>query len=126
MLLKDRGIRATQAEIITVTGNPATLGNLARVMNEFDSDISRRWLGGNLVLPGASESQMFEALNTTGSWAAMFWESGANLGHLVVVDGQDSDGYVLIRDPWQSTRYKMKWDDFLLYWNEHGVFQRKL
>ncbi len=126
MLLKERGIVVSQIQISAEAGSPTTLGKIAVVMNKFDADISHQWLGGNLVLPGASEIQIFDVLNETGSWGAMLWQPGAGMGHLVVVDGKDSLGYALIRDPWQGTKYKMTVKDFLLYWNEHGVFQRKL
>jgi Papain-like cysteine protease AvrRpt2 len=64
-------------------------------------------------------------LNTTGSWAAVLWEVGAGIGHMVLVDGLDEAGYVLIRDPWDSTKYKMTIDDFLNYWTTEGVYWRK-
>lgn len=60
-----------------------------------------------------------------GNWAAMLWETGSKIGHMVIVDGLSSDGYVLIRDPWEGTRYKMHKSDFLQYWNDYGVYRRR-
>lgn len=45
---------------------------------------------------------------------------------MVLVDGLDETGYVLIRDPWDGTKYKMTREDFLKYWNTQAVYWRKL
>ncbi|WP_425562158.1 papain-like cysteine protease family protein [Litoribacillus peritrichatus] len=34
------------------------------------------------------------------------------MGHWVVVDGLDDAGRVMIRDPWQATKYKMDMTEF--------------
>ncbi len=49
-------------------------------------------------------------------------EFGNRVGHMVVVDGLDVTGLVLIRDPWEGTRYKMNIDEFLKVWNQIAVF----
>lgn len=100
--------------------------SLARVLNSLDEEVSRLWGGGELVIPGATESQLLDALNATGSWAAVLWESGARMGHVVIVDGIDETGKVMIRDPrGQGTKYKMNRDDFLQYPNQQGVYLRR-
>lgn len=55
----------------------------------------------------------------------MLWETGAGIGHLVVVDGIDEAGAIVIRDPWDSTRYKMTQNNFLRYWTTEAIFARK-
>ncbi|MBE9126929.1 MULTISPECIES: papain-like cysteine protease family protein [unclassified Coleofasciculus] len=124
MLLKDRKINSSQSAIETITGIPVSCQVLAIALNTLDPDPSRQWEGGSLELPGATHSQLFEILNTTGSWAAVLWEMGAGIGHLVVVDGIDAAGYALIRDPWQGSRYRMTIDNFLKYWTTEAVFSR--
>ncbi len=124
MLLKDRKINSSQAAIETITGTPVNCQILATALNTLDPDPSHCWEGGLLNLPGATDSQLFDILNTTGSWAAVLWEMGAGIGHLVVVDGFDPVGYALIRDPWQGTRYRMTKDNFLKYWTTEAVFSR--
>lgn len=125
MLLKERGINnINQAMIANETGVPVTCPNLANVLNAIDlPEGIQQWVGGPLAIPGATDCQLFETLNNTGSWAAVLWEVGAGLGHMVLVDGLDETGYVLIRDPWDGTRYKMTKGDFLKYWTTQAVFR---
>lgn len=126
MLLRDRRINISQTVIASETGVPADPSTLARALNTLDPGDSRLWGGGELIIPGATESQLLDALNSTGSWAAVLWESGARIGHLVIVDGIDQTGKVMIRDPrGEGTRYKMNRDDFLQYWNQQGIYLRK-
>ncbi|MDJ1176839.1 papain-like cysteine protease family protein [Roseofilum capinflatum] len=122
MLLRERGIDVTQAIIEQVTGVPIAPGMLASALNQFDPDPSGQWKGGFLDLPGATEWQVVEILNNTGLWAAVFWEIGARIGHMVIVEGLARSGYILILDPWEGTRYRMKKEDFLQYWNLTGVY----
>ncbi|MDH5640209.1 MAG: hypothetical protein OEY28_02860 [Nitrospira sp.] len=54
--------------------------------------------------------------------------------HFVVVDGLDSKGRVIVRDPWcepgirrgikAGSRYVVSWKTFDEYWYEVGIFQR--
>jgi ABC-type bacteriocin/lantibiotic exporter with double-glycine peptidase domain len=125
MLLQNRGININQAAIEELTGVPSAPELLASALNELNLDDSGGWRGAYLEIPGASQSQVFDVLNTTGAWAAVLWEAGVGIGHMVIVDGLDEMGYVLIRDPWEGTSYKMIKDDFLQYWSQAGVYWRK-
>jgi ABC-type bacteriocin/lantibiotic exporter with double-glycine peptidase domain len=122
MLLKDRGINISQAVIEELIGLASAPEFLAGALNELNPDTSGQWKGAFLNLPGATQFQVFETLNTTGSWAAVLWEKGVGIGHMIIVDGLDEDEYVMIRDPWQGTRYRMIIDDFLQYWSQSGVY----
>jgi filamentous hemagglutinin len=53
----------------------------------------------------------------------MFWEPNTSIGHIIVVDGFDDAGLILIRDPWNGTRYKMYIGEFLNYWTLFAVYQ---
>ena len=54
--------------------------------------------------------------------AAILWETLADLGHIVIVDGLDDTGKILIRDPWNDTQYKMELEEFFNYWNLQAVY----
>lgn len=125
MLLRDCGMKISQSAIVAQVGVPLTSRGLAYAMNIFDPATPPRWAGGTLSIPGATQAEIFETLNTTGPWAAMLWEVGSEIGHMVVIDGMDESADVLIRDPWEGTKYKMKEEDFLQYWNQYGVYRRR-
>ncbi|KYC40619.1 hypothetical protein WA1_26245 [Scytonema hofmannii PCC 7110] len=124
MLLKDRGINVNQTMIAEHTGVPLDSRTLALVLNALDTESSRKWMGGCLTIPGATESQLLNTLNTTGSWAALLKQLRplVKLSHVVIVDGIDNTGYILIRDPWEGTRYKMRREDFLFHWTTDAIF----
>lgn len=67
-------------------------------------------------------SEIIDILMSTGSWVAVLWESFADLGHMVVVDGIDRTGNILIRDPWNATSYKMNRKEFINYWNSQAIY----
>jgi len=49
MLLKALGVNdISQERIASVSGTPVTVNNLAQVIQELDSNISRKWIGGFL------------------------------------------------------------------------------
>ncbi|NJK77471.1 MAG: hypothetical protein HC942_30580 [Microcoleus sp. SU_5_6] len=123
MLLSDRGIYNTnQSLIATETGVPVNVENLAIALNTLDASNSRFWVGGTVSLPGATNYEIVEVLINTGSWAAVLWETLADLGHIVIVDGLDGTGKIMIRDPWNATKYKMELAEFLNYWNLQAVY----
>lgn len=78
------------------------------------------------MIPGASDAELLSVLISTGIWIAELRELGASLGHLVVVNGYDINGRLLILDPWQKTRYKMDEETFLQYWTLRGIYCKKL
>jgi Papain-like cysteine protease AvrRpt2 len=126
MLLRDRGIYDTnQSLIATETGVPVSVEDLAIALNTLDASSSRVWLGGTVSIPGATNSEIVEVLISTGSWAAVLWETLADLGHIVIVGGLDDTEKILIRDPWNATKYKMELAEFLNYWNLQAVYSLK-
>ena len=124
MLLTDRKININQDIIASQTGVPVDSRTLASVMNTLDQESYRQWLGGCLTIPGATDSQLLDTLNNTGSWAALLREFRpvVKLSHVVIIDGIDDARYILIRDPWEGTRYKMRKDDFLYHWTTDAIF----
>ncbi|MBE9121711.1 hypothetical protein IQ269_13090 [Tychonema sp. LEGE 07199] len=123
MLLGDRGMYgASQSLIADETKVPVNIEDLAISLNTLDTNSSRFWLGGTVSIPGATNFEIVEVLISTGSWAAILWETLADLGHIVIVDGLDDTGKILIRDPWNATKYKMELEEFLNYWNLKAVY----
>jgi hypothetical protein len=110
MLLGDRGVSVTQGEM---SEGLTSAQSLANTLNKFDSG----WTGA------AVDQGSFGALNRTGSWSAMMWERGSSYGYWVVVDGLDSTGSVMIRDPANGTKYLMNQSDFFKNWNGFSVFK---
>ncbi|MCU1766064.1 hemagglutinin repeat-containing protein [Pseudomonas protegens] len=111
MMLRDRGIFATQVELGTEL---TSMNTLANKLNKFDSG----WAGNTV------DTSSFNALNKTGSWSAMMWDSGNKIGHWVVVNGVDDAGRVLIKDPFNGTQYKMGIDSFKDVWNGQAVYKQ--
>ncbi|NEP09178.1 MAG: hypothetical protein F6K14_02815 [Symploca sp. SIO2C1] len=123
MLLQERGISdVTQAVIAAETGVPVDVRYLAVVLNKLAPSKIGVWRGGNFGVELAEMPILLERLITKGSWAAEMKEFGNPLAHLVVVDGFDKAGRLLIRDPWHGTRYKMEKVEFLNYWNTRGLY----
>jgi len=108
-----------QASLAAI-GAPASADDLSAALSIADN--GRRWIGGSLTIQGASESELIDTLNSTGSWAAVLRSTGT-MSHMVVVDGSDVVGNLMIRDPWEGTSYTMKTDDFINYWTSEAVFR---
>ena len=123
MLLKAKGITdITQSRIVRESGAPVSPAYLASVLNHLSSSRLGEWRGGGLAIEGADVEDLLSCLMDNGVWTAELREAGARLAHLVVVDGLDRNGRVLIRDPWQGTSYKMEQGEFCCYWTLRGVF----
>ncbi|WP_366930815.1 papain-like cysteine protease family protein [Microcoleus sp. bin38.metabat.b11b12b14.051] len=122
ILLKDRGIANIEQDAIeNLTGAPTSAEEIANALNELTPATSHQWQAGfiDTSTPLAAFNLL---LNTEQSWMAQMKEFGNRVGHMVVVDGLDVTGLVLIRDPWEGTRYKMNIDEFLKVWNQIAVF----
>lgn len=130
MLLRDRSIETiSQQDIARVAdGLPMELEDLTEILNDL-SGLPGRWKGGAVKLPSATDRQLLQALNSTGSWTAGLWDDENPIGHAVIVDGFDSKGRLLIRDPWGlgrrakcGSRYKMEEQTFLRVWSLQAVY----
>ena len=62
-----------------------------------------------------AEAKLNEFLKGSRTWIAELREPGKT-SHIVAVDGLDSEGGIMIRDPQKATRYEMKTGDFMKYW----------
>ncbi len=127
MLLKERGITdISQAIIVNESGVPVSPAYLASVLNQLSPSNLGEWRGGGLEIEGLDFSELLDCLISTGVWVAELRELGARLAHLVVVDGVDDYGRILIRDPWEGTSYKMDKEEFINYWTLRGIFWANL
>ena len=121
MLLRGRGIgQISQANIAATKGLVLSdAPSLAAALRKLHPN--GKWLGDSLDVI-TNPRGTFGALNKNGSFIASIKSYGSNL-HMVVVDGLDDAGRVIIRDPWgKGTRYLMDWDDFAKHWQSHNVW----
>jgi ABC-type bacteriocin/lantibiotic exporter with double-glycine peptidase domain len=127
MLLRDFGINnVSQGFIAQLTGVPVNVQALAQALNQLEPKKGLHWIGGGFAIEGAEDAEVLEVLISQGSWIAELRETGARLGHLVVVDGYNREGRIRIRDPWERTKYKIEPEEFLKYWTFQGIYVKKL
>lgn len=84
---------------------------------------SHAWKGGILdtfTKPKAT----IGALNKNGPFITSMKSYESN-SHMVVVDGLDRAGKVIIRDPYRGTRYLMEWTEFVKHWEGLTVWKVK-
>lgn len=124
MVLKDRGIDVSQQTVSQLLGDRPTLEqSLVKALTEFDTDKSRLWKGASV---DPEHPASLKILNKSGSWVAQMWDGpGSKMGHWVAVEGIDKEGRILIKDPWDGTRYKMTEADFRNAWTGFSVWSEK-
>ncbi len=73
-----------------------------------------------------SESALNELLRRGKSWGVELkdeFRRQVSMGHMVVVDGLDEAGNVMIRDSQHATRYEMTREDFIKHWTGRAVYR---
>lgn len=124
MLLKNEGIDLFQSRLALLQGSVGTdASRLAKVMNEVQG--TTRWSGrfASDGLPGNAR-KLFELFNKNGPFSAILFSRGMGVPHMVVVDGLEGVGKVLIRDPAGGVRYTMAWDEFTRVWTGGGIYKQ--
>lgn len=99
-------------EILNEIGELAFINRLANI------------LGPNWT----SEKRTFKSLgeiSENGPWGATLIQRNGSLPHSVVIDGINQLGQLMVRDPWEGTRYEMLVTDFMDIWTRHAVYKRK-
>ena len=123
MLLRGTGNPAAQSAIALRQGAVMSdsAARLANAMNEL-AGTSGVWKGGfiNVI---TNPRRVFSVLNRNGSFATTLRTQSMKVSHMVVVDGLDDAGRVIIRDPSTGTRYLMNWDDFVKVWEGKSVYR---
>ena len=86
--------------------------------------LGSQWKGG--FIPEANAERALNILLRTGkSWGAELRDEfyhRVNMGHMVVVDGIDAVGNIVIRDPQHATKYEMTRSDFMKHWSNRAIF----
>ena len=120
MLLRGEGYAASQSAIAVRQGSALTVNaqELAAAMNQLKSG----WTGGFYNVT-ADFRAAFSMFNKNGAFATTLRTPGMRVSHMVVVDGLDELGRVIIRDPADGTRYLMSWEDFTKVWEGQTVFR---
>ncbi len=91
---------------------------VAAVLNRLDPNAVKTWTAGNVLhLPDP-----FGAVSSTGSWGAMMKIDGGH--HMIIVDGIDEAGMVMVRDPYAASRYNTTLDEFHAFWTENVLFSQ--
>ncbi len=122
MLFKSRGVAGiVQRDIIEIHGHLTYNDTLAPAMNQLQQQLESAgggmWRGGWLdTLHNPREA--FGYLARHGPFATSLKSFDAE-AHMVVVDGMDDAGRVIVRDPFEGTRYYVEWVEFLDVW--HGI-----
>lgn len=107
-----------QATLINNLGAPVGLQHLA-------DELGPEWTGVTI----GNKEQVLDYLLNNGSWAAELRSPPASMyaridmGHSVVVDGVNDAGDIMIRDPWEGTRYEMTRYNFLKHWTGTSVYK---
>lgn len=101
----------SQEHLLSVLGENSNAEALARALGPG-------WQGGGVDM---EKPEAFDALVARGKpWAARV--PGQRGHHMVVVDGLNDDGNVMIRDPWHGSSYETPLADFLPEWDGQLVF----
>jgi filamentous hemagglutinin len=124
------------AMLLRATGNPAAQSAIALRQGAVMSDNASRLAGAMNDLAGTpgiwkggfidvftNPTGTFGVLSRNGSFATTLRTPAMKVSHMVVVDGLDDVGRVLIRDPAGVTRYLMNWDDFIKVWEGQSVYR---
>jgi RHS repeat-associated protein len=122
MLLRGQGIDAYQSGLALRQGSALTpnADGLAAAMNQAGSVV---WHGGFFDV-FADPRRAFSLFSRKGSFATTLHSPGMQVSHMVVVDGLDNVGRVIIRDPaGTGSRYLMNWDDFFGIWQGQTIYQ---
>jgi ABC-type bacteriocin/lantibiotic exporter with double-glycine peptidase domain len=110
MILKDLGHDVSEASMIAHMGKELTTAeDLAHALKNFDT--TKNWFAGTVL-----DSQRTMMLSNPNAWLAMLKQHGADVAHWVIVDGKDTLGRVIIRDPSTGTVYKMTLEVFYANW----------
>ena len=103
MLANFYGLNLTQAEILEEIGVWANAKILARFLNSKETRTDVKWIGGGWEHPVDALKWLIQSDKVLG---AMLRE-GSPLGHAVFIYGEDENGLIILKDPFDQTSYKM-------------------
>ncbi|MCC6554697.1 MAG: C39 family peptidase [Polyangiaceae bacterium] len=111
--------KVTQEQVMEAAGqryNPhggMQARDLANVLNEMDPRVDKSWRADQYR--GTDPAEAVRDLSADGPWIA------CTAQHMVVVDGLDAAGNVIIRDPAGGAIYTTTLGDFARYWTGYFV-----
>lgn len=97
--------RLLESELIAKHGSPMSVNTLLKELGPgWDSD----------VVGTVEELAKIEEFSARGSWMAIVYDSTGLRGHhAIVIDGKSSSGNLMVRDPFEGTKYEMTFEEFL-------------
>ena len=126
MLFRVRGITEVSQQLVDeVQGMERSTGeSLSAAMNIILGGLGRAGSGkwrGFLVNTLDDPMGVFNTLRERGSFITTLTCFPGEL-HMVVIDGLDEQDRIIVRDPYEGTRYKMTWEAFWNAWQGISVW----
>jgi filamentous hemagglutinin len=122
MLAQFHGLKVSQDEIIKNIGPWSNSTALARYLNSIERRNNVKWKSGFFspddfpYITGITKSDKV--------WVVMLRDMEA-VGHAVLIDGMDTTGLIIIKDPFDQTTYKMKAEELHRVLSEYVVVVKK-
>lgn len=121
MLARHFGLNLSQTEILENIGEWSNSTSLAEFLNSKEIDFRVEWIGTGFP----NEPRFIKGI--TGQievWGAML-RDGETQGHAVLIFGEDENGLIKIKDPFDQTVYKMEVAELFRVLSELIVRRRK-
>lgn len=124
--------QSTESSCVSAVGEMLSEGVLSEkvLIKALGTPSDVKALAKELGNGWTSENRSFSSLaevSKHGAWAAQMlereWTRFPKPPHVVIVDGVNSMGNVVIRDPLEGTRYEMTQADFLKTWNRNAAYR---
>jgi filamentous hemagglutinin len=90
---------------------------LVRAMNKLDA------AGGWITKRLRNTRTAFDEITKNGPAGVTLFKFGMRVEHMVVVNGVDDLGRVIIRDPGNGMKYFMSWDEFQDLWTGTAIYR---
>lgn len=104
MLARFYGLNISQQKILEKIGEWSNSKDLAEFLNSIETRNDVEWIGGFFY----DDIEFIKGITrNTRIWGVMLRNKEA-LGHAVLIDGLDSNGLIIIKDPFDQTTYKIE------------------
>lgn len=104
MLANFYGLGISQKDILENIGDLSNSKRLAEFLNSVETRNDVEWIGGFFYDDIEFIKGIAEDIKV---WGAMLRDKEA-LGHAVLIGGLDDSGLIIIKDPFDQTRYKIE------------------
>jgi len=125
MLLRERGTVAFQSALALRQNSILTSNTtaLSKAMNDLEGKAAWTSRDGVIQQVLTNPDGIFTYFNKHGSFMTSLRQEGMAVSHMVVVDGKNAAGRVIIRDPAKGTKYLMEWSEYLRVWEGQVVWR---